>query len=85
MTEKEIRVTERSLLRRLGPDHVLALDQVTAAQANSRRRRGITIQPEQGPPWYIYLFRADELLDALRSAGVNILSGTRRVTIWDEL
>jgi hypothetical protein len=85
VTGNEIRIRGRGPFRRLGTDHVLRVDQVNAAQAvRSRFGGGVVIEARAGDPWYVFAVRPGAVLDGLRSAGVNILAGSRRITVWDQ-
>jgi hypothetical protein len=86
IADTELRVEGRGLLRRLGRADVLRLNDIASAQAvTSRFGGGVAIEVSAGKPWYIFTFRRDEMLQHLRAVGVNIVPGSRRIRLWDQM
>jgi hypothetical protein len=86
ISEYELRLESRGPLRRLGGADIVRLHDVTSAQAlTSRFGGGVLITISEGEPWYIFTFRPERVLEALRAIGTHVSPGVRRISIWDQM
>ena len=86
ITDIEVRVRGRGILSRLGLEALPTQEVVSAQALTGRFGRGLVLEVRASKtPWYIFTFRAKEVLDALKNAGVDILPGSRRVGFWDQI
>lgn len=85
ITDIEVRVRGRGILSRLGLETLPTPDVVSAQALTGRFGGGVVLEVPAGEPWYVFTFRANEVLDALKQAGVAILPGSRQVGFWDQV